>query len=85
MHGDDGVSFVIPLEFAGDGDTVGEMKVGVVMTEEGLGSEEMENAQMEELASALLLLGSGVNLVGSLGPGPGSCPTPRRGNRSTNW
>jgi hypothetical protein len=61
MHGDDGVSFVIPLEFAGDGDTVGEMKVGVVVTEEGLGSEEMENAQMEELGSALLLLGSGVN------------------------
>jgi hypothetical protein len=35
--------------------------VGVVVTEEGLGSEEMENAQMEELGSALLLLGSGVN------------------------
>ena len=58
MHGDDGVSFVIPLEFAGDGDTVG---VGVIVTEEGLGSEEMENAQMEELGSALLLLRSGVN------------------------
>jgi hypothetical protein len=85
MHGDDGASFIIPLEFAGDGDTVGEMKVGVVMTEEGLGSEEMENAQMEELGLALLLLGSGMNQVGSLGPGPGSCPTPRRGNWSTNW
>jgi hypothetical protein len=85
MHGDDGVLFVIPLEFEGDGDAVSEMKVGVVVTEEDLGSEEMENAQTEELGSALLLLGSGVNRVGSLGRGPGSCPTPRRGNRSTNW
>jgi hypothetical protein len=35
MHCDYGVSFVIPLEFEGNGDTVGEMKFGVVVTEEG--------------------------------------------------
>jgi hypothetical protein len=37
------------------------MKVEVIMTEEGSGSEETENAQTEELGSALLLLRSGVN------------------------
>jgi hypothetical protein len=37
MHGDDGVSFVIPLVFECDGDTVGEMKVGVIVMEEGSG------------------------------------------------
>jgi hypothetical protein len=42
------------LEFKGDGDTVGEMKAGVIVTEEGSGSEETENAQMEELSLALL-------------------------------
>ena len=36
------------------GVAVGEMKVGVIVTEEGSGSEETENAQMEELGSALL-------------------------------
>jgi hypothetical protein len=36
MHCDYGVSFVIPLEFEGNGDTVGEMnKFGVIVTEEG--------------------------------------------------
>jgi hypothetical protein len=34
------------------------MKVGVVVTEEGSGSEEMENAQTEELGSALLRVGN---------------------------
>jgi hypothetical protein len=58
MHGDDGVSFIIPLEFKGDGDNVGEMKTGVIMTEEGSGSEETENAQTEELGLALLRVGN---------------------------
>jgi hypothetical protein len=34
MHGDDGVAFIVLLEFEGDGDTVGEMEGGVIMTEE---------------------------------------------------
>jgi hypothetical protein len=46
------------LEFEGDGDTVSKMKVGVLVTEEGSGSEEMENAQTEELGSALLRVGN---------------------------
>jgi hypothetical protein len=37
------------------------MKVEVIMTEEGSGSEETENAQTEELGSALLRVGNAVD------------------------
>jgi hypothetical protein len=43
------------------GVAVGEMKVGVIVTEEGSGSEETDNAQMEELGSALLRVGNAVD------------------------
>jgi hypothetical protein len=42
MHGDDGIAFIVLLEFEGDGDTVGEMEGGVIMTEEDSGAKEME-------------------------------------------
>jgi hypothetical protein len=43
------------------GVAVGEMKVGFIVTEEGSGSEETENAQTEELGSALLRVGNPVD------------------------
>jgi hypothetical protein len=46
MHGDDGILFVILLEFKGDGDTVSKMKVGVIMMEEDSGTKEMEVVEM---------------------------------------
>jgi hypothetical protein len=43
------------------GVAVGKMKIGVIVMEEGSGSEETENAQIEELGSALLRVGNAID------------------------